>query len=826
LRSETPMADALRNGSSVRNRELVVERPDSARVWLCANSDPIRDRAGHVRGAITLLIDVSKRKRIEAALAESEERLCGVAANIPGAVYQFVRRPDGSITIPVMSDNAAALFSRPLEELKDPSRLFDDVHPDDLAGMWSSIESSVSDLSQWKREFRIITRTGELKWLQGVSNPILLQDGSICWNGILLDITDRKRAEQELAASYRLLSGVMESVPDLLNVVDRNFRIRYANFKGHDLMLQEDPGKQETCYGRFKLLDSPCLDCSATSVFETGSPVEREMYNPADGRIREVRAFPIFDTQGQVEAVVKHVRDITERKQVEEALRESEETARALINATGDVGFLIDREGKILTLNDELARCLDRPREELVGENIFTLLPPEVAGRRKAWLDEVLRTGQPLHREDERNGRVFHNSVHPLCDAPGCVTRIAVFGRDISELRRAEKEREKLRSQLFQAQKIDSVGRLAGGVAHDFNNRLGVILGQAELALENMDPSEPLYDCLKEIQRAAQFSADLTRQLLAFAREQTIAPKVIDLNETVEGMLKMLRRLIGEEIQFSWVPRSDLWPVNMDPSQIDQILANLCVNARDAITGIGKVTIETANATIEKGYCSRYGESIPGDYVTLAVSDNGCGIAPENREHLFEPFFTTKGIGNGTGLGLATVYGIVKQNHGFIDVYSEPGKGTTFTIYLPRHQAQSTQVHAEHPQVPVGAGRETLLIVEDEEAILGLIEKIIKRLGYSVLSACKPSEAIRIAKAHSGRIDLLITDVIMPEMNGQQLSRHLLSMYPDLKVIFMSGYTANVIAHHGVLDPGVDLLRKPFSISTVAGKIREVLNRK
>jgi CheY-like chemotaxis protein len=367
------------------------------------------------------------------------------------------------------------------------------------------------------------------------------------------------------------------------------------------------------------------------------------------------------------------------------------------------------------------------------------------------------------------------------------------------------------------------VGRLAGGVAHDYNNMLSVIIGYAELALDKVKPGELLHDDLTEILTAARRSADITRQLLAFARQQTIAPKIIDLNQTIQYMLKMMKRLIGEDIKLTWLPGTDLGKIKIDPTQIDQILANLCVNARDAITGVGKITIETRSVLFDNAYCDSHAGFLPGEFIMLAVSDDGSGMDKEIQDRIFEPFFTTKGVGEGTGLGLSTVYGIVKQNNGFINVYSEPGKGTTFRIYLARHSGpEGDSCREEIREIPVSCG-ETILLVEDEAAILKMSGKILKDLGYTVLSAASPLKALDLAKAYGDKIHLLITDMILPEMNGRDLARQVQSIYPEIKILFMSGYTANAIAHHHVLEPGLCFLQKPFSIKDMAVKAREAL---
>jgi signal transduction histidine kinase len=390
--------------------------------------------------------------------------------------------------------------------------------------------------------------------------------------------------------------------------------------------------------------------------------------------------------------------------------------------------------------------------------------------------------------------------------------------------KRAEEEREKLKEQLNQAQKMESIGKLAGGVAHDFNNMLYAILGHAEMALGKVAPSHPVHDDLLEIQKAANRSADLTRQLLAFARKQIIAPKVLDLNIAMTGMLKMLQRLIGEEINLVWKPGNNLWPVRMDPSQIDQILANLCVNARDAIEGVGTLTIATKNTVVNETDCASCEEFAPGQYIQLTVSDDGCGMNQATLERIFEPFFTTKEIGKGTGLGLPTIYGIVKQNKGFIRVHSDPGKGTTFHIYLPRHDGKPIDIREVRPITPAPHGHETILLVEDEQIVLNMTQKILENAGYRVLPAATPQEAIHMASEHPDDIHLLMTDMIMPEMTGLALAQELISRHPNLKLLFMSGYAANIIVRGNVLDANIHFIQKPFSIAALNAKLRNALD--
>ncbi len=395
---------------------------------------------------------------------------------------------------------------------------------------------------------------------------------------------------------------------------------------------------------------------------------------------------------------------------------------------------------------------------------------------------------------------------------------------EFGERLRSDEEKINLQEQLHQAQKMESVGRLAGGVAHDYNNMLSVILGYTQMALEKTDPKSSLYEDLQEVLSAANRSTGITRQLLAFARKQTIVPQILDLNEITKNMINMLRHLIGENIKLSWQPRPDIWSVKIDPSQIDQLLANLCVNARDAITGVGEINIETDMVSFEKEYYADHGTIIPGDYVVLSVSDSGCGMKKEILDKIFEPFFTTKELDHGTGLGLSTVYGIVKQNNGFVQVYSELGNGTTFRIYLPRHRGDNHIPEKETDGLAQRGRGETVLIVEDEMAILRLTDRILKNQGYKVLVANGPVEAIKIAHEQTNGIELLLSDLTMPVMDGRDLAKRILAIHPNVKLLFMSGYTTNFFAEHNGQDKVTQLIQKPFSAKELATKVFEILS--
>ncbi len=516
---------------------------------------------------------------------------------------------------------------------------------------------------------------------------------------------------------------------------------------------------------------------------------------------------------------------------IEEQLAHEKEKYRLLSENTLDVIWTMNMDLEFTYVNPAIFHLTGYNVEEWVGSR----LPEHCDEENFLKMSRII--SDELAKGPESNGAIFEATFlnkdrEPvpleirgkiIFDENSKAVSLQGLSRDISERKKAEKDREKLQNQLLQAQKMESVGRLAGGVAHDFNNMLGVIMAYTEILLENHGPEDPLHDDLLEIMDAAKRSSDITRQLLAFARKQTVNPRIIDLNSTVESMLKMIRRLIGEDIDLAWFPCEGILQVNIDPMQVSQIMANLCVNARDAIKGVGKLTIETDHRSIDDEYCKDHQGFSPGDYVVLSVSDDGTGMDRETLQNIFDPFFTTKGVGKGTGLGLSTVYGIVKQNEGMINVYSEEDKGTTFTIFLPLYVGDlSEDPKTVIKETPLSQG-ETVLIVEDDPAILKVGIRMLEQLRYGVVSASAPGDSLGLVREYPEKIDLLVTDVVMPEMNGRDLASRVKLFYPDLKVLYMSGYTANVIAHRGVLEKGVCFVQKPFSKKDFAVKIREAL---
>lgn len=653
----------------------------------------------------------------------------------------------------------------------------------------------------------------------------------------IIDITERQLVAQRLSASEAHLRTLVQAIPDLVWL------------KNPEGVFLDCNAKFERLYGAAKRdivgkTDYDFVDSDLADFFRehdhkaalAGKPSSNEEWvtfaDDGHRALLDTIKTPMLDSEGELIGILGIGHDITDRERARKALQLSEERLQLTLDATS-IGIwdwdIITNSWYASPIFYSMLGCEpgSGPGER---ERLMELVHPEDKVAVSQEIEKVLNGKSNGYKFEVRMKHAdgsyrWHSVVGQAIDwKDNKPSRLIGVRIDITDRKKAEGEKNNLEEQLHQAQKMESIGRLAGGVAHDFNNMLGVILGYTEIALEKVPSQNPLHADLEEILKAAHRSADITRQLLAFARKQTIAPAVVNLNEAVESMLKMLRRLIGEDIDLVWLPAEDLWSVMVDLSQLDQILANLCINARDAISDVGKVTIETKNRIFDEDYCATHADFIPGEYVMLALSDNGRGMDKETVARIFEPFFTTKDVGQGTGLGLSTIYGIVRQNDGFINVYSECGQGTTFTIYLARHEGTFESIQEEASAEPSVRRQGTILLVEDELSILVMTKKMLEMQGYGVWAASTPSEAIRLAKEQLDQIDLLVTDVVMPEMNGRDLAKQLVSLHPNLKCLFMSGYTANVIAHHGVLDRDVDFIQKPFSKKSLAIKVQDVIS--
>jgi len=518
----------------------------------------------------------------------------------------------------------------------------------------------------------------------------------------------------------------------------------------------------------------------------------------------------------------------SEREVAENELRASETRYRRLFESAKDGILILDAEtGRVLDVNPFLTSLLGYTHADLLGRNIWDLGPFKNMAVSKDAFKELQDEGYiryedlPLQSQD---GRLINVEFVSNVYWAGQTQVIQCNIRDITQRKRAEEERKKLEAQLQVSQKMEAIGSLAAGVAHDFNNLLSVILGYTELSLQSLREGDPLNDNLLEVKKAGERAASLTRQLLAFGRKQLLQPVLLDLNQVAEGLEKMLRRILGEDIDFVQLLAPDLGVVRADPGQIEQVLMNLVVNARDAMSKGGKLTIETSNVEIGGAAAALYASLKPGSYVRVVVTDTGCGMDEQTKTKIFEPFFTTKEKGKGTGLGLSTVYGIVKQSGGNICVTSALGRGTSFIVHFPRRlSAKPMSPHLRAIQKP-DSGSETILVVEDEEAIRKVVTKSLQAVGYRVLSAAAAGEALQIAAQHADTIHLLLTDVVMPRMSGRALALELARMRPTVKVLYMSGYAENGFAHDSVVDEGTHFIGKPFSATDLARKLREVLD--
>lgn len=766
--------------------------------------------------------------------------------------YIFRVRDDGELYQEWCSGGIQKLTGFDPEEIDDRGGWTTLVHPDDLPIMR---ERSVRLLDGYDHtcEFRIIRKEGGVRWLRDHGRPLQddAQDRMVTVVGAVQDITKSRRDKDQLRTRRVRLEAIIRHAPVGIVQIDKEERVLLWNsaaesifgwtaveILGKPLPFIPPDKREEADYLRTQFMEGKVL---------LGRHLIRRR---KDGSLINIQlsSSPIFGEDGSVQGSIAVILDITESTRTKQELRAERRFAEVLLDTSPAFFVLIEANGRTLRMNKAMLDALEYSAQEVEGADYLrNFVPPEEHSRVAKVFESITKQSVAPPNENHiisRSGRMYLVDWRgrSVLKTSGEVDFFVGVGVDITERRRAEEEHQKLERQLLQAQRMEAVGLLAGGVAHDFNNMLQSILGNTELALQDAPTTSRLHDYLMEIHKAAEHSSNLTRQLLAFARRQTIAPKILDLNETVSGMIGMMSRLIGEAINLVWRPGRQLWSVYMDPSQVDQILANLVVNARDAIVSTGAVVIETDNRSIDGRYCLDHPVSDPGDYVLLSVSDTGRGIDPEILAQVFDPFFTTKGVGEGTGLGLSTVYGIVQQNQGFINIYTEPGKGSTFTIYLPRHAGHTATSSTSRDVRSLPRGTETILVVEDEPTILDLSRRQLTALGYRVLTAGGPQQALSLAQVFSDSIHLLLTDVIMPEMDGRELAVRLAaaradgdeaaahsadtitSATPPLKRLFMSGYTADVIAHHGVLETGVHFLQKPFTIATLAAKVREVLD--
>ena len=702
------------------------------------------------------------------------------------------------------------------------------THPDDAQSAFKAIaEYQEGITTEYECEFRMKHKQGDWRWILAQARFLKRdEEGNVLTMfGTHVDITERKLMEDALRESEEMLSETtkiariggwkVDVTGNTLLWTDEVFRI-YELPPG-------DPLSVEDSILFYHEEDRDMVSEAVQQSIEQGIGFDFEArIITAKQNLVWVRAVGSTTFEdGKPFYLWGTIQDITPTKHAE---AERERLTMAIEQAAEGV-VITDAEGIMQYVNPAFEKITGYGKEEALGQNPRIL---KSGKQSEAFYSEMWAT---LKRGDTWTGRFMNQKkdgslyneedvISPVRDGKGRTINYVAVKRDITEELSTQ-------AQLHQSQKMEAIGRLAGGIAHDFNNMLGVILGNCEIALMSMEESQPFAEYFERIQGAAERSENLTRQLLGFARKQTMIPKKIDLNQVISSMYNMLPRLIGEEIEIQWTPGKALSPLFMDPVQIDQILMNLCLNARDAIEGHGKVIIETENIVWDEACCNRVEERTPGEYVRISVKDDGQGMDAKTQEKVFEPFYSTKEVGKGTGLGLSTVYGIVKQNHGYVHVDSVPGQGSAFEIYLPAYTAYKNSVDSPHSQKKNDQspkGTETVLLVEDEPEILEVASMMLKHMGYHVFAESSAKDALNKASSMEEEIHLLITDLVMPEMNGRKLARGIREQYPESKCLFMSGYDRDIIAHHGVLEDQEHFIHKPFSFDDFAVKIREVLS--
>lgn len=763
------------------------------------------------------------------------------------------------------------IFGVAADEPVSYARFLAAVHPDDreqVDAAWQPLLQGAA----YNIQYRVLAGD-TLRWVHERAGFEFDAGGSpLCALGIVQDITPQKRAEDNLRERYEFeqlvsrLSTRFAAELDLDALLDAALA-DLGHFTGvhrahifrflddgaifdntHEWcatgVVSQQANSRDLASADFpwwisNLRGGSLVRLADTADFPAEAEAEREICAAQD--IRALLAMPFFAggelvgcvglehlgeprswTDSQVRALRVMANLVATALERERTRGEVEELGRRLtltLESMPEPFFTLDRDWRITYMNPEAEALLGVARGELLGRELWQSLPGALGSESERRYRQAMDSRQAARFEDYYPPQRRWFEIHAYPTEVG----LAVYCRDLTAQRQAEAERKVMAEQVSQARQLEVVGQLAGGVAHDFNNMLSVILGHAELGLMQVGPEHPLYENLHEVREAGQRSAELVRQLLAFAQQQPIAPQALDLNAAVTATLKMLRPLVGEGVVLDWDPAGGLPRVRMDPTQVDQVLVNLVVNARDAVSGIGTIRLATGMVDLGPDAAAGVPGLVPGRYAEISVADDGIGMDAGTQARVFEPFYTTKPMGRGLGLGLSTVYGIVRQNQGHIAVESTPGQGATFRVWLPcLPTGQEVGALADQPE-PLPGGVGTILVVEDEPYLRVLVESMLAKLGYEVLVAGSAAQALELAAQFEGQFSLLLTDVIMPGMSGRDLAAQLLERQPGLRVLFMSGYPADIIAPHGVLEPGLHFIQKPFRLTTLAERVRAAL---
>lgn len=797
--------------------------------WFFTTFSTVMNAGGQPLGVQVISQDITQRKIAQLAIEESEFKFRNMAQVSPAGIYQT----DSKGRSVFVNKRWMEMAGLTLEEAQSDEWI-KALHPDDrdtILRKWKMMIASNGNLDE---EYRFVNKKGVVTWIHGAASPIYSPVGKIQgYIGVNIDITDRKRIENELRISETRHRYLFRNMPNGVAVYE-------AINDGEDFIIKEfnDASEKIEQISRDELIGErltevfPGVDEFGfleilRKVWKTGIPANFPMKLYSDKRISGWRENTIYRLPtGEVVAVYA---DVTEK-----VIREQEQRKLiSLINNSREFIGLASLDGTVEYVNEAGLKMVGLPSLEVARKKkIFDFVSEK---SQEVLVNDILpkmaingfASGENklLHFPTDKEIDIFYSVFLFKAEGTGEPTNIAFVASDISFLKSAEREKETLGEQLQQSQKMEAIGQLAGGVAHDFNNILTVISGFSEIIYDKLSRHDPIRSDVEQILKASDTAATLTKQLLAFSRKQIIDPKILNLNHIISQSEKMLQRLINENIEVIFKPADAVWSVQFDPGQIEQILVNLVVNAGDAMPDGGKLIIETQNVSLEKEPASDGSHCLSGEFILFAVSDTGQGIDVETQKKIFEPFFTTKEKGKGTGLGLSTVYGILQQNKSFINVYSEQGQGTTFKIYIPRIDAKAKKISVVEEQKDIH-GNETILLVEDQEIVRTLALRVLHEYGYNVLACSDGDEALQAAKNHSGPIDLILTDVVMPKMSGKVLYEMLSDGISNARVLYMSGYTEEAIAHHGVLDQGTNFIQKPFMPRDLVQKIREMLDEK
>jgi len=828
--------EIMRSGLARIEYEEPMTRTDGIDGWARTSKVPIRDKDGQIIGLLGAYQDITDQKRAQEALRKSEGFLNSIVENIPDMVFvkdardlRFVR----------FNRAGEELLGYTREELTGKSD--HDLFPQHEADFFTQKDREVlrgrqvfdipEETIQTRYQGERVLHTKKIPMVDEGGNPEYLL-------GISEDITERKRAEEELRAVRQRFADIIEFLPDATFVIDADKHViawnraieEMTGTLKEDILGTSDYAWAVPWYGERRPLLVDLLwpeNIAWTDRYDFvdhhGDTLYAEVFVP---RLRDgkgayvwVTASPLRDAAGNFAGAIESVRDITARKRAEKSLQESEERYRALHADIPSMYFTVDAAGTVKSVNTFGASQLGYTVDELVGGSVLRVFPPDQQAEATGHVAECLAHPGEMFvwelRKVRQDGSQLdvRETARAVPDQQGQLI-VLIVCEDVTE-------RNVLQAQLRQSQKMEAVGQLAGGIAHDFNNLITAIRGFSEFVRESLPPGDR--DDIDQVVLAADRAAELTRQLLAFSRRQVLQPLVLGPAEIVEGIAPMLGRLLGEHIELVVQAAPDVGRIRVDPTGLEQIIVNLAVNARDAMPGGGRLVIETTNAEIDVRSEQDHAEMTPGPYVVLRVTDTGCGMDEETRARVFEPFFTTKEPGSGTGMGLATVYGIVRQSGGQIYLESELGHGTTFAIYLPRvdQEAIAAAVATEAGAVPRGS--ETILLVEDEWSVRTFARRALEGLGYTVLEAANGAEAAALAAEHTGRIDLVVTDVVMPRMGGRELAERLRSARPDLAILFMSGFSGNAVGGADLIPPGAPVLAKPFTREGLGRAVREAL---